>query len=229
MKIDTIAIVDSETTGLDPAQGAALIEAACVLWSIEHRCILDTVSRLVQHPTNECESINRIPPAALALGGSRDAVLKTMRAFAARADVIICHRAEFDQKFLLDMGRPFACSKYDVPWPKSKIGDSLVFVALAHGVGVTVAHRALTDCLLLAHVFERVAELGADVRELIRLALRPKAVFQALVSFEEKDKAKELGFVWRPDAKQWLRSMPPEDAAKLPFQVREMPHLTGVS
>jgi DNA polymerase III subunit epsilon len=227
--MNILALVDSETTGLEPKDGAALIEVGVVLWSIEHRCIIDCVSRLVQHPTNEAEAVNRIPPAALALGGPREAVLKMVRAFAARADVLVAHRAEFDQKFFGDLGRPWACSKFDVPWPRSKPGDGLVHVALAHGVGVVTAHRALTDCLTLAALFERVAELGHDVREMIRLALRPKAVFQALVSNEERDKAKALGFTWKADTKQWLRALPPEDAAKLPFPTREMPHLAGVA
>jgi DNA polymerase III subunit epsilon len=58
-----------------------------------------------------------------------------------------------------------------------------VSLALSHGIGVSSAHRALTDCSLIAALFDRMEKLEAMIEE----AKRPKALFQAQVSFKDKD------------------------------------------
>jgi DNA polymerase-3 subunit epsilon len=50
-------------------------------------------------------------------------------------------------------------------------------------------------------------------------ALRPKAVFKALVTYYEREQAKKEGFKWIPQRKSWERKMAIEDSKKLPFQV----------
>jgi DNA polymerase-3 subunit epsilon len=93
-----------------------------------------------------------------------------------------------------------------------------VSIALAHGVAVTSAHRAINDCLLLARLLERVDE---DVDDLLHLALqrasRPKAEFIARTAYKDKDLVKAAGFHWNGTV--WSRYMAVEDAEKLPFDV----------
>jgi DNA polymerase-3 subunit epsilon len=107
----------------------------------------------------------------------------------------------------------------DLAWPRGAGSKSLVALALAHGVGVSTAHRALTDCLLIAHTLERLPELGVvDVKAFLRRGLRPKAKFRALVSYETNSLAKAAGFRWEPNARMWTRTMAVEDVAGLPFK-----------
>ncbi len=154
------------------------------------------------------------------------------------SDLIAGHFVDFDRRFLAAAGwveakpeserpRPWLATE-DMPWPRSEPGVRLTEVALYHGVGVTQAHRALADCQLIAALFERMVELGHDLEAMFAHALRPKAIFQAEVSFADKDKAKAAGFRWNAQRKQWLRSMAIADAAQLGFPVREMPHLTTI-
>ncbi|MBV8883085.1 MAG: hypothetical protein JO235_03670 [Chroococcidiopsidaceae cyanobacterium CP_BM_RX_35] len=53
-------------------------------------------------------------------------------------------------------------------------------------------------------------------------ALRPKAVFKALVAYEDRELAKQAGFKWYPERKFWERKMTVEDARELAFPVKQM-------
>lgn len=221
MEVDTILCVDSETSGLDP-KADALIEIGAVWWSIEHASVIESWSTLVQHTSNAAEAVNRIPAPLLRRGMDRGAALERLRIYAAMSGVIVAHRAEFDRGFLGELGRPWVCSKFDLAWPLGKPGDHLVHLALAHGVAITSAHRALTDCMILARLFERVAEMGHDIRAMLTRAMRPKALFAASVSYDDREKAKSAGFQWQPAEKQWTRRMAVEDAGALGFPVRKL-------
>ena len=222
MKIDTLLIVDTETTGTDPARDR-IVEIGAVLWSVANGCALATWSDLVTGEGNEAEAINRIPAAALACGVERSAAMGTLRALARRANVAVAHNAAFDRAFLAeDLGLPWVCSMDDLAWPRAVSGRNLAAIALAHDVGIVTAHRAVADCTILARLFERVTELGHDVGEMVRRGLRPKATYQAMVSYADRELAKAAGFAWDGTAKRWTRRLAPDDAAALPFKVVEV-------
>ena len=214
--METLALIDVETQGLDPAQHK-VIEIGCVLWSVRYACVIAAWSDLVQQESNEAEVTNRIPATALQLGLTQDSALTRLRNFVARADLLVAHRAEFDASFLPELGKPWVCSKFDIQWPGSKVGDGLVYVALALGVAVTTAHRALSDCLLLARIFEAAYQNGADIPALLQRAMRPKATFRGMQRFDENQLAKDAGFQWDGTKKIRTRRMAIEDAAALPF------------
>lgn len=217
-----VLIVDVETNGIDPLKNK-IVEVGAVLYSIEHQTTLSQVSVLGHADSNECQDINRIPESAVIsmvehtdlFTSCRDA-LKTMQNI---ADAYVAHHSEFDQSFLGWDDKPWVCTCFDVQWPKAtKQGGSLINIALEHGIGVSSAHRALTDCQLIAALFDRVDDLPG----LIAHAIRPKAVFQALVSYDDRQLAKDAGFKWDGQNKLWTRRMALEDAKSLPFQVREI-------
>lgn len=234
----TILILDTETTGLGrfavPPQEDRIVEIGLVLWSVEHSCIISTWSDLVVGPDNAAEAINHIPAKSLGRGTTLESAMMTLVDYAQRADLVIAHRAEFDHAFVGDLDRgdlsdpriiPWCCSKFDITWPLSKPGDGLAYVAIAHGVPVVATHRALTDCLLLARCFERCAELGHSVPDMLAKALRPRALFEvADKSFDTARNAlaRENGFSWNAPMKRWERKMAREDVAALPFKVREV-------
>jgi len=61
-----------------------------------------------------------------------------------------------------------------------------------------------------------------DIQTMFAKALRPKAVFKALVSYEERELAKQAGFKWFPERKSWERKMTVEDARELAFPVKQI-------
>lgn len=54
---------------------------------------------------------------------------------------------------------------------------------------------------------------------MFQMALRPKAWFKALVSYDNRELAKKAGFKWIPELKSWVRKMAVDDTKELPFMV----------
>jgi DNA polymerase-3 subunit epsilon len=219
-----ILILDTETTGLDPTRDAC-IEVAAVLFDLEHASTIESYASLIRASANPAEAINAIPAALLDSAPPADDVWPRVEALARRADAIVAHRAEFDRGFVHASVRdsaPWVCSKFDLEWPKStRVGDGLVSLALSHGLGVANAHRAMTDCDTLARLFMRVHEMGVDLPRMIARGMRPKVRVVALVSYDDRDKAKSAGFSWDPSRKEWARTIFQDEIASLPFRVRE--------
>lgn len=225
----SILIVDVETTGLDPKTDR-IVEVGAVLYSVQHRCIVEQWASLVDTGSpNTAEAINRIPSSALVGAPLLDEVLQRLNGHLGYPNrILMAHRAEFDRSFLDasgfdSMDTPWVCSKFDVEWPLSKPGASCVEMALAHGVPVVSAHRALTDCMLIAKTLEAVQALGHDLPAMLARAMRPKAMFRANVSYDDRELAKTAGFHWEPASKSWLRRMAKDDTASLAFPVSEVP------
>jgi DNA polymerase-3 subunit epsilon len=149
-----------------------------------------------------------------------------VRRFAERADAIVAHGAEFDQRFVpadATGGKPWICSMHDLLWPRGKPGDSLVKLALAHDLGVSHAHRAAVDVDLLARLLTRVTELGVNLETFLAGGLRPKGRFivaDQSYNPQRNEQAKAAGFRWDGAKKEWWRLMPVDDAANLPFKTR---------
>lgn len=221
-----VLCLDTETTGLNPPADHA-IEVGCILYSIEHATVITAYSSLIQGTESPAQYINRISPESLAEAPPAGEVWARVVELAERADAIIAHRAEFDYSFVpkvLQALRPWICSKFDIQWPKqTRPGSSLVELTLEHDLGVAVVHRAMSDCDLLARLFTRSKELGADLDAMLAKAQRPKARFVAYVPIPENDKVKVAGFRWDPIRKEWWRSMFIEEAAALPFKTLQVP------
>lgn len=218
-----LLLLDTETDGLDPSKNKC-IEVACILYDVDFAAPIEMYSSLIQAKSNGAEAINNIPEGMLLVAPDHQHVWAQVNNLVQKADAFCSHRTEFDSAFIpkaLSDQIPWVCSKVDIKWPKAKLGSDLVQLALAHGVGVVQAHRAFSDVDIMMRLFRRVHELGYDVDRFITQGLRPKKRFVALVSYAEKDIAKDHGFYWDPSLKQWYRSMPPEDARDLPFKVRE--------
>ena len=229
----TLLIIDTETTGIDPTQDT-VIEIGAILYSVSCQTPLSHLSFLLYATQNAAEPINRIPPTALMAlpQGLQDKSLSLLQELALAADYVVAHNAEFDSQWFDDQQLPilrgpgqqplpWLCSMADMTWPKQTCpGESLIALALNHGIGVSSAHRALTDCQLLAELFNRLAP--HELITLINQALRPKAWFKAQVSYENRHLAKNEGFRWDSERRIWVRKMPIEDANHLCFRVIQL-------
>jgi DNA polymerase III subunit epsilon len=225
--ISRALIIDTETNGLEDT--AEVIEVGAILYSVENQCVLQEMSTLLPAATNAAEPINRIKVQALDEIMSTRSVsfaLELLFVMSKAADVYVAHNAEFDSKkmfgdtrFLPLASLPWLCTMSDFKWPlATREQGSLINIALDHGIGVASAHRALTDCRLIASLFDRMA----DLQGMFEVAMRPKGLFQAIVPFERKDEAKAAGFKWNGADKTWTRQMAIEDAAALGFPVRQL-------
>jgi DNA polymerase-3 subunit epsilon len=218
-----VLILDVETTGLGPND--RVVEVGAVLWSVLNKTTVASYSSLVDGTSNAAQHVNGIPPAALAEGADEASVWQRLSLWLARADALVAHSAEFDRGFTpkgWDQGKPWICSMHDIEWPQHSSSKSLVAMLLQHGLGVSHAHRALTDCGNIARLLERCAEMGHDVEDMLRQAARPKILYRAVVSFAEKDAARAAGFTWNATTKQWTRKLCEENATAFPFKTEKV-------
>jgi DNA polymerase-3 subunit epsilon len=224
-------IVDVETTGLDVEHDQP-IEVAAILYNIEHRAIAAQISYLLPVLENKVEAINGIPAALTRSARTdfisfEDAVFTLWR----MADVVIAHNADFDRAWFEQMGlfgvlydaKPWLCTLRDFRWgiPGLRPNPSLTDLALAHGVPVWEVHRALPDCTYLASVFSKRTDLAA----LIEDARTPQFLYEAVVGFADKEKAKAAGFQWSANGHErtWTRKLRAAEAEALPFHCRQLP------
>lgn len=160
-------ILDTETTGLDPAQGHRVVELACV--ELENRSLTGNHLHLYLNPDRDSD------PEALAVHGLTteflsqyprfDEVAGQLIEFVKDAEVII-HNAAFDVKFLNAELARAELSRFDTYC--AKVTDSLLYArelfpgkrnsldALCERFGISNAHRTLHGALL-------DSELLADV------------------------------------------------------------------
>jgi len=220
---ERILILDTETTGLSPQQGAC-IEVGAVLFQVPTRSVLQQLSFLLPCQVNGAEAINGIPAAVTRLPQPCEAALALLAALAAAADAVVAHNAAFDRQWfghgpIPALPLPWICTMEDIRWPADlqlRPNPSLRDLALAHGVPVWAAHRALTDCQYLVHVFERCADLEA----LLVAAQEPRELYRARLSYAERHLAREAGFRWNePVVGAWSRRLSQREAEALPFPV----------
>ena len=218
-----LLILDTETTGLDPSQHRC-IELGAVLFSVPHRAVLSQVSCLLPCESNAARRVNGIDPEATRLPQPWQQALRCFEAMVDAADVVLAHNAAFDRQWfgtgvLPAIAKPWLCSMEDLRWPAERglrANPSVRDLALAHGVPVWAAHRALTDCIYLAQVFERCPDLEALLQE----GLEPRRLYRARLSYEERHKAREAGFRWNePVSGAWSRRLSEREAALLGFPV----------
>ena len=221
-----ILILDTETTGLDNKNDDCL-EVGSILFNVKTRSVLAQQSFLLPVENNNAEKINNIPAEITRLPQPLSEAIKYFESLVRVSDVIVAHNAEFDMKWfglnkLPQIEKKWICSMDDITWPSDrqlKTRPSVRDLALAYGVPVWNAHRALTDCIYLAEVFKRCSEL----EKLLIRALEPKILFRAEISYEERYLAKSAGFRWNDAIKgSWSKRMSRRDMEKLEFPVREV-------
>lgn len=220
---ETLLILDTETTALRPEEGQC-IEVGAVLFQVPLRAVLTQVSFLLPCDRNPAETVNGIPAAVTRLPQPWPAALVCFEAMLAQADAVLAHNASFDRQWfgrgdLPRINLPWICSMEDIRWPPClglRSAPSVQSLALAHGVPVWAAHRALTDCTYLVQVLQRCA----DLEQLLAAALEPRSLMRAEVSYADRHLAREAGFRWdQPVARAWTRRLSRREALSLPFPV----------
>ena len=218
-----LLIVDTETTGLDPERDRC-IEVGAILFDVRHRAVLSQLSFLLPCQTNQAQGVNGIAPELSRQPQPLAPALALLDAMVEASDLLVAHNAAFDAQWfgrgpLPVLNLPWLCSMEDIRWPAERqlrSRPSVRDLALAYGVPVWAAHRALTDCIYLAQVFERCSEL----EQLLVEGMEPRQLYRARLSYEERHQARDAGFRWNePVRGAWTRRLSEREVALLPFPV----------
>jgi len=102
-----------------------------------------------------------------------------------------------------DQGKVWIDTKVDVPFPDPKWHNiKLKYLAAEHGILHRHAHGALPDAEVMLEILDKY-----NLNTVLSSASSPTVIVQALVSFADKDKAKDQGYYWRPTERQWVKAI----------------------
>lgn len=185
--METVAVIDFETTGLSPAMGDRATEVAVVI--VEGGKIADRYQSLMNTGA-------RIPAFIEALTGISNAMIRkappAAEVMGALAEFVggvplVAHNASFDSKFLdaewqrINQRRrqEFACSmllarRIYPAAPDHKLGTLVRHLGLPSAIR---HHRALADAEMTAHLWVRMV---SDIRQQYGLSAVPHEFLRAL-------------------------------------------------
>lgn len=225
--------LDVETTGLCPIEDE-VTEIGAVLWDTETKKPLALYSTFVQTTkpiSNEITELTGITKEMCdELGVSPMAALGGLLRLARKADCIVAHNAKFDKGFFDALcikhsgafDKQWVCTIQDIDYPKSCKHKNLTNLAGEHDFVNPFKHRALFDVLTMLRILSHY-----DIEKVLENARMPKVTLRAVVSFDEKDKAKAAGYQWFGSKKLWLKEVRQDkvelEKEKSNFQVIIMP------
>jgi DNA polymerase-3 subunit epsilon len=209
------AIVDTETTGMDP-KADQIVEIGIVVF--DYAAETGQIGPVVGCLSALEDPGRPIPPESTAIHGITDDMVKGQRfddaAVASLLDgvaLVIAHNAAFDRPFLearfpLFEHLHWGCSIRDIPWRDAGHASSaLEFLAYRAGFFYE-AHRAEIDCRALLAVLGRPFGTtdGSALKALLDCARKPVIRLHALDSpYETKDSLKARGYRWNAERKVW--------------------------
>lgn len=240
-----IAIVDVETTGLDP-ESDSIIEIAVMHMLVDR----DRGCELVGHgkPQSWLEDPKRpLDPRIEALTGLDNAMLeghaiddKAVIDMLEGADVIVAHNAAFDAAFVerrwpVLRGLRWACSCHEIDWPTLGYeGRSLPHLLMQSGF-FNNAHRAADDVWSLHHLLTWVMpgsggeEGRCHLDRLLEASETETFRIEAThAPFRAKDQLKARGYRWDAARRVWWTEIGPDGFLdeKVWFDERGLPPFT---
>ncbi len=207
--------LDLETTGLNP-DADDIIEIAAVIWDTHRQSPIKIYNELVQTQQILSPEITRLTGIEQSdlnnWGVSPQEILFNLESLSKKCSYIVAHNAkEFDQKFILrylkenpevQITLPWIDTLTDLPYPNDMKTRKLMHLGAEHGFLNPFPHRSLFDVLTMFKILSHY-----PIEQVIELLESPLVRAVAQVSFDEREKAKTLGFKWDPQRKEWFKSL----------------------
>lgn len=211
------AILDVETTGLDPTKDR-IIELAIRRFDFAR----DGRVLNIRAARSWCEDPGfPLDPEVVRLTGLTDANLigravdesAVMHALNT-ADLVIAHNAAFDRKFIerrlpAVRGRPWACSLREIDWVAHGFEGRQLGWLMNQAGWFYDAHRALADVDAVMHLLQlQLSDGRLALSELICRASQYSWLVRATEApFEKKDLLKARGYSWDAGRRVWWREI----------------------
>lgn len=212
--------LDFETTGLDPEKHQ-VIEAGLQLWDWELGIPVNELGYIVNHEPlvwdEEFRPRSKVTSEMCKRYGiaSKNG-LKRIHMMIQSADYVCAHNGNAFDKLMYQAW----CRVEGMPDPRPdllwidtqtdiEIGEGqsrrLLYMAADHGLCPHNAHRALADVNTMMNVLRQY-----DIKHVIEVAKTPTITIQALVAYDDREKAKDLGYHAEYDNgkfKYWVKTI----------------------
>lgn len=211
-----LAIVDCETTGLDPDRHRMIeFSVGMLLIDPAHGDVVGVRAprSWLEDPAEdlpvEIERLTRITADMLIGHAFREDEITSALA---GADVIVAHHAEFDKNFAIRRfprlaALPWACSMSEIDWPALgwSGGRGIEALLTAAGFFLPGAHRAAEDVWATTCLLASTAPDGRAIAAHLYAAARRQSsrLYAASAPFEIKNALKAAGYRWSPDRRAW--------------------------
>jgi len=208
------AFIDFETTGLDTEKDEA-VEFCAMVYEPVSRRYLKTFEGFFQATYTEKSKAMLNDLCGLDVAYIPILLDDDHEQFNAFCSLIKCgaithlvaHNAPFDRAFFDRCCKKILGHTIEVTWIDSSADfpfrdgiktKRLSYLAADHGFLNPFAHRAFADCLTLYGITKQY-----DWQDILKYSLIPTVRIQAMVSYADKDKAKNAGFRWDDKTKAW--------------------------
>ena len=219
--MSTILGLDFETTGLDLVEDR-VTEVGMVLYEIETKQPIQISGFLVKTLKPITEEITKLTGITRLMldsfGVEEPKALKAVEQFVRKADFVMAHNGgEFDKPLLQNWvarekvelpEKVWIDSKTDLPAAAYQKSAGLKYMACDHGF-LYDGHRAVNDVLAMLKIFSYY-----DSETVIERAKQPTIKVQAMVTFDTNKLAKERGYHWKPETKQWVKPIKANELEK---------------
>ena len=208
-----LALIDTETTGLDPRTDALIELAASVLTvgADGNICDMEEARSWLEEPgillTEEVTRITGLHDADL-MGQKFDD--QAIASLLNSCDVLVSHNARFDRAFVARrfpalVSRPWACTINDIKWSAAGFGSRSLPHLLAEMGYFYSAHRAAPDCwALLCLLAARAVDGRAYAAHLVDSVRKPSMrIFAQRAPYGVKDRLKARGYRWDAEKRCW--------------------------
>jgi len=218
--IRTIAVLDTETTGLDPIRDT-IIELGVAF------CEVDELDRIVR-VTGTGQSFNDpgfpLSPEIQSLTGLTDAMLQSQRINVEHVtrrlnavSAIVAHNCFHDRPFVEALlpgleDKPWVCSMADADWGAWGFdGRKQDRLLMQSGLFNPIKHRAMSDVTSLVNLLDRETPTGGSVlTECIAKAAKPTWRFEARgLPYDYRECVKGHGWKW--NGKVWWTEVTDDD------------------
>lgn len=216
-----VAGLDVETTGLDENE-SVITEVGMVVWETDTNTPVRFYNYLIAIEDKVPEKITQLTGITDELlethGFAPQLVAEEVSKVISSVPYVCAHNAQFDKKFIKKflesqseymMDKVWIDTSCDLDYPPNIETRKLVHLAAEHGFVNPFAHRAVTDVLTMLQIASKY-----NWAETIENATLPKTTVRALVSFNEKDKAKNTGYRWEGNSKVWIKTIKSKDFEK---------------
>ena len=225
-KLLKAAILDTETTGINPATDK-IIELGIVI--VEYCPETGQVYRVLETYDEFEDPGIPIPSESIKIHGITDDMVHgkkisdaVVESLMADVSLVIAHNAAFDRKVIesrlpIFQNKAWGCSFAQMPWKSEGFGSAaLEFIAYKYGFHFS-GHRASMDCHALLEILQ--SEMLVSGVKILKILLDKTCeldlkLWALNTPFETKDKLRERGYRWNNERRIWYRTVSNEDLAQ---------------